>query len=52
MFNPELKTLLSTVGLKNKSHCLVWNGGGVLPLKILKTKKAGEVSKKPSLVIS
>ena len=43
MFNPEMKTLLSSVGLKNKSHFLVWKGGsGSSPRKILKTKKAGE----------
>ena len=34
---------LHSVGLKNKSHFLVWKGyAGVLPRKILKTKKAGE----------
>ena len=40
--------MLSSVGLKNKSHIfLIWKGGGgggpgVLPRKILKSKNAGE----------
>ena len=53
MFNPRVENLTfnlrlasGSAGLKNKSHFLGWKGGGgvlgVLPRKILKTKKAGE----------
>ena len=35
--------MLCSVELKYKSHFLIWKGGpGVLPRKILKSKKAGE----------